>query len=87
MACKCALLCYINCTDQPDKIMQKPTIDQLAAIFKCTPDQVRAQFARNAEATQKDADKARATGKKIRKYTADELQGHADELRARSLEK
>ena len=66
--------------------MQKPTIDQIAAMLKCTPDQVRAQFAKNAADTQADADKAAASGKKVRKYTAEQLAAQAADLRARAVE-
>lgn len=41
-------------------------------------DQFRAQYARNAASMQKDADKARATGKKVRGGTAEYWQEAAD---------
>ena len=46
---------------------------QIAKFFKCTPEQLSAQYARNAFDLSKMADKASKTGKKVNGYTAVQL--------------
>lgn len=43
-----------------------PTPEQIAAIFGCTPEQVKNQFRANASQLAKDADKSFRTGRKVR---------------------
>ena len=52
--------------------MTKPSTQQIAAMLGCTPDQVRAQFTRNAVVLRKQEAKARATGRKVGGNTADQ---------------
>lgn len=51
---------------------------QIAKFFGCTPQQLAAQRASNAKDLAKLAGKARATGKKVRGYTAEQLAAMAD---------
>lgn len=53
------------------KNMRSP--EQIAAIMGCSPDQVRAQFAKNAKQLQKMADKGEATGTKQGEFTPEQL--------------
>ena len=47
-------------------------------------DQLRAHYAKNADALQADADKIRRTGKWIRGYDAERMQMGADRMRQQS---
>jgi hypothetical protein len=62
--------------------MTKPTPAQIAALFGCTPDQVRAQFTKNAAQLDSLASKASAKSKKVNGYTAAQLRQLADAARA-----
>lgn len=62
------------------------TIEQIAARFNCTPDQVRAQFAANAADLAKMAATAERKGRKVNGYTAQRLREHAASMAARSTE-
>lgn len=62
------------------------TISEIARQFGCTPDQVRAQFAKNADQMAKMAEKARSTTRKVNGYTAEQLYTKAEQAKARSLE-
>ena len=57
------------------------TQDQIAKFFKCTPEQLAAQYARNADDLTKLAEKAAKTGKKVRGYTAAEHAEAAAKMR------
>lgn len=59
------------------------TREQIAKIFGCTPQQVKAQFSANAEQLYAMATKASATGKKVNGYTAAQLTGHAKRMAAK----
>lgn len=61
-----------------------PTTQQIAAIFGCTEDQVRKQFARNARQLSQMAAKAEATGRKVGNSTAQELRAFAAKALAAS---
>lgn len=56
----------------------KMTQEQIAKFFKCTPEQLAAQHARNAADLTKMGDKAAKTGKKVNGYTAAQLAAMAD---------
>lgn len=56
--------------------MVKP-VAEIANVFGCTPEQVKAQMARNASSLQAMADKAVTTGRKVNGYTARQLEQHA----------
>jgi len=56
------------------------TKTEIAARFKCTPEQLSAQYARNAADLRKLAEKAEKTGKKVRGYTAAEHAAAAEKL-------
>ncbi len=62
----------------------KPTTEQIASRFGCTPEQVRAQFARNAEGLAKMLARAESTGRKVNGYTADQLRQMVADTRARA---
>ena len=51
---------------------------QIAQFFKCTPEQLAAQYARNAADLAKMGDKAAKSGKKVNGYTAAQLTAMAD---------
>lgn len=51
--------------------------EKIAARFNCTPEQVRAQYRRNAVQLAAMAERARKTGKRVNGYTADELDERA----------
>lgn len=51
-----------------------PTPRQIAAVFGCDTDQVRAQFAKNARQLGAMAEKARRTARKVNGFTSVELQ-------------
>jgi len=49
------------------------TEKQLCALFKCTPEQVRAMHAKNAQGLRAMLEKAENTGQKINGYSAEQL--------------
>lgn len=61
------------------------TTHQIAKIFGCTEDQVRAQFLANANQLAKMRAKAVKTGKKVNGYTAAELRCHASNTFAKAV--
>lgn len=60
----------------------KPTVEQIAAFFKATPEQVRAQFAKNAKYYREA--KVKASNGKYRGYTAEQYESFAQEAEAKS---
>ena len=61
------------------------TNEQVAKFFGCTPEQVKAQFSRNAAELSNMADQAMLTGKPVSHYTEAQLRKMADEAFKRSL--
>ncbi len=57
----------------------------IASAFKCTPEQVRAQFARNSAGLSGMATKAEQSGRKVNGYEAHELRAMAGQALKRSL--
>lgn len=53
--------------------MAKPTIEEIAAKFGCSPAQVGAQFARNFIQLSAMYRQACATGKRVNGYTSEQL--------------
>ena len=53
------------------------SVAQLAAIYRVTEDRIREQYRDNATVLRTMERKARATGRKVGGYAADELAGHA----------
>lgn len=58
--------------------MKMKTPEQVAAFFGCTPEQVRAQFRKNAVQLSVMAAKSRRTGRKANLYTAEQLTERAE---------
>lgn len=58
-----------------------PQCAVVAQLLGCTEAQAQAQYARNAAALQRDAEKARSMApRKYRGYTADQWQASADQF-------
>lgn len=53
--------------------------ETVARLFGCTPEQVRAQWARNAAGAAKDLVTAQRTGRKVRGYTAQQCAASVDQ--------
>lgn len=61
-----------------------PTAPTVARLFRCTVEQVKSQYARNAAQLRRMADKAAASGRKVNGYTAEQLAAHAARASERS---
>ena len=59
-------------------------VKAIAKMFGCTEDQVRSQFAKNAEQLRAMQAKANLCGKRVNGYTADEHARMAAECEAKS---
>lgn len=62
------------------------SIEQMAARFRCTTDQIRAQFKRNADDLAAMAAVAERKGRKVNGYTAAELRAKSAKMAARAAE-
>lgn len=62
----------------------KPTAEQIAAMFGVSAAQVKAQFAANAAQLSASAKKARSTGRKVRGYDADQLEQMSAKMAAKA---
>ena len=60
-------------------MMTKFTEQDICRRFNCTPEQVRAMHAKNAEGLRAMLAKAEKTGKKVNGYTAEQLRRHVAE--------
>ena len=60
-----------------------PTIEQIARTFHCTPEQVRAQFRRNAAELLTMAEKAELKKGKVNGFTEQQLRSAAAEMGAK----
>jgi hypothetical protein len=59
---------------------------EVAAIFNCPVENVRAQYLRNAAQLEAMAAKTEATGKPVNGYTAESLRKHAASAKAKANE-
>jgi hypothetical protein len=64
--------------------LKNPSAQEVALIFGCTPEQVRAQYLRNAKQLAEMAERAHVTGRKFNGFTEAELRQHAVASRARA---
>lgn len=48
-------------------------LEMVAKMFRCTPEQLRSQYLANAKQLKEMHDKAVRTGKKVNKFSADQL--------------
>ena len=62
----------------------KPTAEQIAAMFGVSAAQVKAQFASNAAQLAASAKRARSTGRKVRGYDAAQLDKMSADMAAKA---